>query len=154
MNSVVIMMVVFALSGLLFSGTSGILPKSYASANNILTDNYLEFDKQGLLERVDNPKLMQSLQYLMDSLNEGVIDGEWLKANGLNEDLLEGADNNQLIEATQYVMDSLNNGEKIDRQWIEDSLDGYDGGGFVLILVLFILLVIIGAGFGGGYSTN
>lgn len=41
------------------------------------------------------------------------------------------------------------NSEEIDQQWIEGSLDGDDDatGGFILILVIFILLVIIGARF-------
>lgn len=73
---------------------------------------------------------------------------------GFDADLLEGVDNNQLIEATQHVMGGINNGE-IDQQWIQDSLTNDNGGegyygAFVLILVLFILLVIVGAGFGLG----
>jgi uncharacterized protein (TIGR01732 family) len=48
---------------------------------------------------------------------------EWLKTNGFDKELLSGSDT---VNAAGY------------------------GGGFILILVLFILLVIIGAGFGGG----
>src|ERR687898_732930 len=47
---------------------------------------------------------------------------EWLKANGFDKELLR--DRSDTMQTAGY------------------------GGGFVLILVLFILLVIIGAGFG------
>jgi uncharacterized protein (TIGR01732 family) len=154
MNSVVIISSVLALTAILFSGSSGILPKSYASINNILTDDFFELDKQNILDKeIDSSQLIHASQYLMDGLSEGAIDEEWLVANGLDEDLLEGVETNQLMEATQHLIDGLSNGG-IDQQWIEDSLNsdnvgdsGY-AGGFVLILVLFILLVIIGAGFG------
>lgn len=159
MNSVVMISSVITLTLILFSGSSGILPKSYASIDNILTDDFFDLNHQNLVDKeVDGSQLVDAAQYLMDGLNKGVVDERWLEDNGFDEDLLDGVDNNQLMEATQHVMDGLNNGE-IDQQWIEDSLtsddsgasgDGGYGGGFVLILVLFILLVIIGAGFGSG----
>ena len=39
-NSMAITIIVFVLSGLLFSGSSGILPKSYARLNNIIKENF------------------------------------------------------------------------------------------------------------------
>lgn len=156
MNSVVMISSVIALTVILFSGSSGILPKSYASINNVLTDDFFDLNHQNLVDKeVDSSQLMDAAQHLMDGLSDGVIDEEWLEANGFDQDLLDGVENDQLIMATQHVMDGLNNGE-INQQWIEDSLTGDDNGGsgyaggFVLILVLFILLVIIGAGFGSG----
>ncbi len=154
MNSVVIISSVITLTAILFSGSSGILPKSYASINNILTDDFFNLNNQNLVDKkVDGSQLMGAAQYLMDGLNKGVIDQDWLETNGVDKNLLEGVETSQLIGATQHVMDGLNNGE-IDQQWIEESLVSNDGGiggygsAFVLILVLFILLVIIGAGFG------
>lgn len=160
MNSVVMISGVIALTGILFSGSSGILPKSYASINNVLTDDFFDLNHQNLVDKeVDSFQLMEAAHHLMDGFSDGVIDEEWLEANGFDQDLLDGVENDQLVEATQHVMDGLNNGE-INQQWIEDSLTGDDSGtdgngggyagGFVLILVLFILLVIIGAGFGSG----
>jgi uncharacterized protein (TIGR01732 family) len=114
-------------------------------------------NNQNLVDKqVDASQLINAAQYLINGLNKGVIDEKWLEANGLNTDLLDGVETSQLTEATQHVVDGLNNGD-IDQQWIEDSLtsdnvgggSGY-AGGFILILVLFILLVIIGAGFGTG----
>lgn len=155
MNSVFIISSVFTLTALLFSGSSGILPKSYATINKVLPDNFFELDKQNVLDKeLDSSQFMQAGQYLMNGLNDGVIDEGWLQANGLNEDLLYGIETNQLMETTEHLMNGLNNGE-IDQDWIEEYLTsdndggGY-AGGFVLILVLFILLVIIGSGFGGG----
>lgn len=155
MNSVILVLSVITLTVFLFSGSSGILPKSYASINSILTDDFFDMNHQNLVDnKVDGSQLMSAAEYLMDGLNKGVIDEKWLEANGFGADLLDGVDNDQLMEATQYVMDGLNNGE-IDQQWVQDSLTGDNAdsgyaGGFVLILVLFILLVIIGAGFGIG----
>lgn len=155
MNSVILVSSVITLTVILFSGSSGILPKSYASINNVLTSDFFDLNHQNLVDKeVDGSKLINAAQFLMEGLNKGVIDEKWLEANGFEADLLDGVDNNQLIEATQHVMDGINNGE-INQQWIRDSLtrdndsSGY-AGGFVLILVLFILLVIIGAGFGIG----
>jgi uncharacterized protein (TIGR01732 family) len=157
MSSVILVSSVITLTVILFSGSSGILPKSYASINNILTDDFLDLNHQNLVDKeVDGSQLMNADKYLIDGLNKGVIDEKWLEVNGLNTDLLDGVETSQLTEAAQYVMGGLNNGE-IDQQWIEDSLTSDNGGGgsgyaggFVLILVLFILLVIIGAGFGLG----
>lgn len=157
MNSVISVSGVIILTVILFFGTSGILPSSYASINNILTNDFFDMNHQNLVEKqVDASQLMNAAQYLIDGLNNGLIDEKWLEANGLNTDLLDGVETSQLTEATQYVVDGINNGE-IDQQWIEDTLtsDNVDSGsgyagGFILILVLFILLVIIGAGFGTG----
>jgi uncharacterized protein (TIGR01732 family) len=157
MNSVISVSGVIILTVILFFGTSGILPSSYASINNILTNDFFDMNHQNLVDKqVDASQLMNAAQYLIDGLNNGLIDEKWLEANGLNTDLLDGVETSQLTEATQYVVDGINNGE-IDKQWIEDSLtsDNVDSGsgyagGFILILVLFILLVIIGAGFGTG----
>jgi uncharacterized protein (TIGR01732 family) len=157
MNSVILVSSVIILTVILFSGSLGILPKSYASINNILTNDFFDMNHQNLVDKqVDASQLMNAAQYLIEGLDKGVIDEKWLEDNGFEADLLDGVDNNQLTEATQHVMDGINNGE-IDQQWIEDSLTSDNGGGgsgyaggFVLILVLFILLVIIGAGFGIG----
>lgn len=157
MNSVISVSSVFTLTVVLFFGSSGILPSSYASINNILSNDFFELNHQNLIDKqVDASQLMNAAQYLIDGLNNGTIDEKWLEANGLNTDLLDGIETSQLTEATQHVVDGINNGD-IDQQWIEDSLtsdnvgggSGY-AGGFILILVLFILLVIIGAGFGVG----
>jgi uncharacterized protein (TIGR01732 family) len=155
MNSVILVSSVITLTVILFSGSSGILPKSHASINNVLTSDFFDLNHQNLVDKqVDRSKLINAAQFLMEGLNKGEIDEKWLEANGFETDLLDGVDNNQLIEATQHVMDGINNGE-INQQWIQDSLASDNGssgyaGGFVLILVLFILLVIIGAGFGIG----
>jgi uncharacterized protein (TIGR01732 family) len=157
MNPVILVSSVITLAVMLFFGSSGILPKGYASINNILTNDLFDMNHQNLVDKqVDASQLMNAAQYLIDGLNKGVIDEKWLEANGLNTNLLDGVETSQLAETTQHVMDGINNGE-IDQQWIEDALtsdnvgggSGY-AGGFILILVLFILLVIIGAGFGAG----
>ena len=154
-NSLVLVSSVITLIVILFSGSSGILPKSYASINNGLTGDFFDMNRQNLFDKeAAGSQLRSATGYLMDGLNKGVIDEKWLEANGFEADLLDGVDNNQLITATQHVMDGINNGD-IDQQWIQDSLTSDNGGsgyagGFVLILVLFILLVIIGAGFGIG----
>ncbi|WP_269466204.1 YjcZ family sporulation protein [Candidatus Nitrosocosmicus hydrocola] len=157
MKSVILVSSVITLTVILFFGSSGILPKSYASINNILTNDFFDMNRQNLVDKqVDTTQLINAAQYLIDGLNRGIIDDKWLEANGLNTDLLDGVETSQLTEATQHVVDGINNGN-IDQQWIEDSLasDNVDSGsgyagGFILILVLFILLVIIGAGFGVG----
>lgn len=92
-------------------------------------------------------QLQNVAQKFLKSLEEGMINSQWLESNGLDKNLLDGVDNNQLIETTQKVITGLINGS-IDKQWIETSLVSSEEGGFVLILVLIILLVIIGAGFG------
>ena len=61
---------------------------------------------------------------------------ESLKTTGIDEQWLQGIDEDQLLRALELT-------------GIDSGSGGY-AGGFVLILVLFILLVIIGAGFGLG----
>ena len=100
-----------------------------------------------LFSEIDKKQLQDAAQNLLKGLDEGKINSQWLETNGLDPNLLEGLSNDQLSEATQKVISGLNNGS-MDKQWIEDSLVSSEEGGFVLILVLFILLVIIGAGFG------
>ncbi|MGH9987575.1 MAG: YjcZ family sporulation protein, partial [Nitrososphaeraceae archaeon] len=67
---------------------------------------------------------------------------EWLKANGVDKEWFEEIDEQQLLAAFEWLK-----ANGIDKELLSASdLEG----GFVLILVLFILLVIIGAGFGSG----
>lgn len=147
---------VITLGVILFFGSSGILPKGYASINSILTNDYFDLNRQNLVNNeVNGSEVMNAAQYLINGLDNGLIDKNWLKANGFSPNILEDVEISQLTKSTQDIMDGLQNGD-VDQQWIEDYLTnsndagtaGY-GGGFVLILVLFILLVIIGAGFGG-----
>jgi hypothetical protein len=76
MNSVVMISSVIALTVVLFSGSSGILPKSYASINNILTDDFFDLNHQNLVDKkVDgSTQLVDAAQYLMDGLNNGAVD--------------------------------------------------------------------------------
>ena len=73
---------------------------------------------------------------------------EWLKTNGFDKELLQNIDQQEFLSAFEWLK---TNG--FDKELLSGSdtvnAAGY-GGGFILILVLFILLVIIGAGFGGG----
>lgn len=156
MKSVLLLTSAFALAGLLFSGSSAILPKSYASIFNPLNGDITDLNDQISSSMNGNEdKWIQAGQYFLNGLYADEINDEWLEDHGLDEDLLEGIDQSMLAVATHHVMSGLSNGE-IDQEWIQDSMlddDGY-GGGFVLILVLFILLVIIGAGFGLGDTTE
>ena len=157
MNSKVIWTSVFALTALLFSGSSGILTtSSYATIEGIMKDNFLGLDKQKFSSlNLDKDQLSRAGQYLLNGLNSGDIDGKWLESHGLDSNLLNGVDTNQLTETTEFVLNSFNDGgleqqsiqNMLDDDESEDGAGGY-GAGFVLILVLFILLVIIGAGFG------
>lgn len=155
MKSIVLLTSAFALAGLLLSGSSAILPKSYASIFNPLNGDISELNDQISSSMNDNKdKWMQTGQYFLNGLYADEINDDWLEDHGLDGDLLEGIDQSMLAVATHHVMNGLNN-EEIDQEWIENSMldDGY-GGAFVLILVLFILLVIIGAGFGLGETTE
>lgn len=68
----------------MFSGSSGILPKSYASINNILTDDFFDPNHQNLVDKeVDSSQLMNAAQYFMDELNKDVIDEKWLEGMDL-----------------------------------------------------------------------
>ncbi|MEZ5370924.1 MAG: YjcZ family sporulation protein [Candidatus Nitrosocosmicus sp.] len=158
MNSTLLGTSVLALTALLFSGSSGVLPNSsYATMDGIMKDNFLGLDKQKFSSmNFDNDQLTKAGQFLLDGLNSGNIDGKWLEAHGLDSNLLNGVDNDQLIETTEFVLNSFNDGG-LKKQSIQtllgddesqDATGGGYGGGFVLILVLFILLVIVGAGFG------
>jgi uncharacterized protein (TIGR01732 family) len=75
---------------------------------------------------------------------------EWLKTNGFDKKWLQNIDKQEFLSAFEWLK---TNG--FDKELLGGSSDiggsGY-GGASVLILVLFILLVIIGAsfGFGGG----
>lgn len=155
MKSVLLLTSAFALAGLLFSGSSAILPKSYASIFNPLNGDISDLNDQISSSMNGNEdKWMQAGQYFLNGLYADEINDDWLEDHGLDEDLLEDIDQSMLAVATHHVMSGLSNGE-IDQEWIENSMldDGY-GGAFVLILVLFILLVIIGAGFGLGETTE
>jgi uncharacterized protein (TIGR01732 family) len=67
---------------------------------------------------------------------------EWLKANGFDKEWLQNIDQQEFLSAFEWLK---TNG--FDKDLMSDNTGGY-GGAFVLILVLFILLVIVGAGFG------
>lgn len=74
-NSISITLIIFVLSGLLFSGSSGILSTSYASQNNILKNNFF-WNLEEYTKKVDNSQLMESGHYLMNDLREGKIVAE------------------------------------------------------------------------------
>jgi len=67
---------------------------------------------------------------------------EWLKTNGFDKEWLQNIDQQQFLSAFEWLK-----ANGFDKELLSDSTGGY-GGAFVLILVLFILLVIVGAGFG------
>ncbi len=144
MNSILI--TIFTLIGLVFTGTSGIISQSYSTLDDTLQSKITALD-DNLFDEIDNRQLQEAAQNLLKGLDEGKINSQWLEANGLDPNLLEGVSKDQLSETTQKLMVGMNNGI-IDKQWVETSLVSSEEGGFVLILVLFILLVIIGAGFG------
>jgi uncharacterized protein (TIGR01732 family) len=137
---------IVALIGLVFTGTTGIISEGYSTLDASLKNNVPALD-ENLLKEIENIQLQEAAQNLLDGLEKGTINSQWLESNGLDKNLLEGVDNDQLAETTQKLITGLNNGS-IDKQWIQTSLVSSEEGGFVLILVLFILLVIIGAGFG------
>jgi len=148
-KSVLLFTSAFALAGLLFSGSSVILPKSYASIFDPLNGDITDLNDQ-LSSSINGneDKWMQTAQYFLKGLDANEINDDWLEDHGLDKDLLDGIDHGQLIDTTEFVIGSFNDGG-LDQQLIEDyTLDEGYGGAFVLILVLFILLVIIGAGFG------
>lgn len=61
MNSIVMISSVIILTVILFSGSSGILPKSYASINNILTDDFFDSNQQNLVDKeIDSSQLMNA----------------------------------------------------------------------------------------------
>ena len=142
----IVIVSIFVLIGFVFTGTSGIISESYSTLDDSLRSNIPAFD-ENLLKEIENTQLQEAAQSLLNGLEKGTINNQWLESNGLDRNLLTGVDNNQLIETTQKLINGLNNGS-IDKPWIETSLDSSEEGGFVLILVLFILLIIIGAGFG------
>lgn len=144
----VLVFVAFTVMVCLFSASSGVLREGYASLSKNIqyNDSGKHFSKGA-----NRHKLIDAAQKLLSGLKKGTIDGKWLKAHGLSKDFLTGVDKQELIDTTQEVLDGLKNGT-IDQQWILKAISGGSGysGAFVLILVLFILLVIIGAGFGLG----
>ncbi len=144
MNSIIIS--VFTLIGLVFTSSSGIFSESYSTLDGSLQSNLPTLNGD-LFNEMGNTQLQDAAQKFLKSLKEGMINSQWLESNGLDKNLLDGVDNNQLIETTQKVITGLINGS-IDKQWIQGSLVSSEGGGFVLILVLSILLVIVGDGFG------
>ena len=66
---------------------------------------------------------------------------------GLDNELLEGIDKEALLNTALNLLKGLDV-DALNEELTDGS--GDSGGAFVLILVLFILLVIIGAGFLGG----
>jgi uncharacterized protein (TIGR01732 family) len=99
---------------------------------NVLCQN-LESQIQGDGNAINVIGVQTGGEFELDKISNELLSGvddqqvlaafEWLKANGIDKELLSGSDT---VNSAGYA------------------------GGFVLILVLFILLVIIGAGFGGG----
>jgi uncharacterized protein (TIGR01732 family) len=102
----------------------------------------------------------------LEGIDEDQILGafESLQSGGANNQWLQGIDEDQILGA----FESLQSGGA-NNQWLQgidedqilgafESLQSGEGdsyaGGFVLILVLFILLVIIGAGFGTADGTG
>lgn len=148
LQMITVLVSIIVLIGLVFTGTSGIISTSYSTLDNSLKSKLLVLD-DNLSSEIKNTQLHQGAQNLLDGLQKGTINSQWLESNGLDKNLLEGVDNDLLIETTQKLIAGLNNGS-IDKQWIQTSLVSSEEGGFVLILVLFILLIIIGAGFGIG----
>jgi len=142
MKSVVVFVIV-SIMGLLFTVSSGLLTEGYTSLSK---NSRYDGSSMGLLKGVDRQKLLNAAQKFIHGLKKGMIDGKWLKAHGLDKDLLKGVDRQKLLDTTQKLIDGLKKG-MIDQKWIRANFGDYSGG-FVLILVLFILLVIIGAGFG------
>ncbi|HZD34312.1 MAG TPA: YjcZ family sporulation protein [Nitrososphaeraceae archaeon] len=71
---------------------------------------------------------------------------EWLKTNGFDKEWLQNIDQQEFLSAFEWLR-----ANGFDKELLGGSSDmggsGY-GSAFVLILVLFILLVIIGASFG------
>lgn len=81
--------------------------------------------------------------YLLEILNG--VDKEQLE--NIENQLFEGIDKDRLLNNAQNLLKGFDF-EEFNEQLLQTSEDY--AGGFVLILVLFILLVIIGAGFGLG----
>lgn len=162
MNTIVIVASIIAFSGLFFSGSPvGMLSNSYSTTtiNGMIKENLHHLNQEQISSlNFDKDQVTQAAQYLLNGLNSGEINGDWLELHyGFDANLLDGVDKSQLIETTEHVLNSVNNGgEKLDKEWIQDTLvsDDYGGGSYagayILILVLFILLIIVGAGGGIG----
>jgi len=142
MKSVITLGIVLTFS-ILFTTSSGLLKgQVFASIeeerdNSYYPDKYPQYDRESslsagspgvfggnILKGVDR----EQLEEIEDKLFQGV-DKERLLNNAIN-----------LLHEYDFDIGSLN-------EYLLDDSWGY-GGGFILILVLFILLVIIGAGFG------
>jgi len=93
-----------------------------------------EFELSKLLNGIDEQQLLSAF--------------EWLKANGFDKEWLQDIDEQQFLSAFEWLKANGFDKELLSGSDMANTA-GY-GGGFILILVLFILLVIIGAGFGGG----
>jgi len=127
----------------------------------VQTGGEFELDKisKELLRGVDDQQVLAAFEWLkangidkewFEEIDEQQLLAafEWLKANGIDKEWFEEIDEQQLLAAFEWLK-----ANGIDKELLSGSdtvnSAGY-AGGFVLILVLFILLVIIGAGFGGG----
>ena len=124
---------------------------------NVLCQN-LESQIQGDGNAINVIGVQTGGEFELDKISKELLRGvddqqvlaafEWLKANGIDKEWFEEIDEQQLLAAFEWLK-----ANGIDKELLSGSdtvnSAGYSGG-FVLILVLFILLVIIGAGFGGG----
>ncbi len=149
-----------------------VIDTAQALVLNGLNDGVI--DEQQLLSLQSDSDLEQitdtAQALVLNGLNDGTIDEQQLS-------LQSGSNLEQLFDTAQtLVLNGLNDGVIVDEQQLlslqEGVSSGHGGasgsyaggfvhvsgggyaGGFVLILVLFILLVIIGAGFGYGGSVG
>lgn len=144
---------IFAITGLLFTGSSGMLSKAFAIQSISLNEQLAD-------DEIDRDWLIDTAQTLVENgLTDGIVSEQQLRQLSSLE---------QLIDTAQtLVVNGLNDGVLSEQQQQSSSLQeeddvGYSsisygggfvhvsGAGFVLILILFILLIIIGAGFGPG----
>jgi uncharacterized protein (TIGR01732 family) len=113
---------IFAITGLLFTGSSGMLSKAFAIQSISLNEQLAD-------DEIDRDWLIDTAQTLVvNGLNDGVLSEQQQQSSSLQEE-----------DDVGYSSISYGGG------FVHVS-----GAGFVLILILFILLIIIGAGFGPG----
>ena len=143
MNSLLVISSIFTLTGLLFSGSSGILLKSYASINNDLPNNFNELYKQELLvEDFDKSQIIQAGEYLIDGLKSDKINEEWLRSNGLVEDLFHGVDKQQLIDDIQKLIDGFSKGSLEEPRL--DLNDVSERQLLIFLLIISTIFVFVG----------